>query len=55
MKMVQPISATPGLKGKEAADFIMNLHRDSKKQTQLIPTPKLKKAQALIKKHGTNK
>ncbi len=52
--MAQPIAATPVLKGEEAAEFISKVHRNAKKPVHLVPTPKLKRAQAFIKKHGTN-
>ena len=50
--MAQPIGATPVLQGKEAAKFLAMIHAEAQKPVGLTPTPKLAKAQGLIKKHG---
>jgi Cft2 family RNA processing exonuclease len=50
--MAQPIAATPVLTGKEATKFITMIHEDAKKPVGLIPTPKLGKAQELIKQYS---
>ena len=51
--MALPIGATPVLTGKEAADFIVKLHKDVHKPVSLTPTPKLDKACELIKEHAS--
>jgi hypothetical protein len=53
--MALPIGATPVLKGKEAADFIVKLHKDAKKPVNLTPTPKLDKACELIEQHASRR
>jgi hypothetical protein len=50
--MALPIGATPVLKGKEAADFIIAVNKDAQKPVSLTPTPKLKNACELIRKHA---
>jgi hypothetical protein len=50
--MALPIGATPVLTGKEAADFIVKLHKDAQKPVNLTPTPKLEQACELIRKHA---
>ncbi len=50
--MAQPIGVTPVLTGKEATKFIIMIHEEVQKPVGLTPTPKLAKAQELIKKHG---
>lgn len=50
--MALPIGATPVLTGKEAADFMVQLYKDAQKPVGLTPTPKLKEACELIKKHA---
>lgn len=50
--MARPIEPTPVLKGREAANFI-NMVRSNKRGTAgVVPTPKLKKAQELIRKNS---
>ncbi len=53
--MAQPIGATPVLQGKEAAKFLAMIHAEVQKPVGLTPTPKLAKAQELIKKHGEHR
>ena len=50
--MARPIGATPVLKGKEAAKFLVMIHEEAQRPVGLTPTPKLAKAYGLIKKHG---
>ena len=49
--MALPIGATPVLKGKEALDFLVTIHKDAQEPTCLTPTPKLGDATKLIKMH----
>lgn len=53
--MALPIAATPILTGKEAAKFIIAIHENAQKPARLTPTPKLKKACALIKRHAEDR
>jgi hypothetical protein len=50
--MAQPIGATPILTGKVAVRFITMIHEDAKIPVGRIPTPKLKKAEELIKQYS---
>ena len=50
--MALPIGATPVLTGKDAAKFIITLHKDAQKPVSLTPTPKLEKACELIERHA---
>jgi len=47
-----PIGVTPGLTGKEATAFLKRLNDGLKRPVGLTPTPKLKDAMVLIRKHG---
>lgn len=53
--MAKPIGTTTVLTGKEAAAFLTKIHRDSGKKVALTPTPKLERARALIRKHGSSR
>jgi len=50
--MAQPIGVTPVLTGKEATRFMAKILANEQKPVSPTPTPKLAKAQELIKEHG---
>lgn len=50
--MALPIAATPVLTGREAAEFIITIHKEAKRPARLTPTPKLDEACELIKKYA---
>ncbi len=50
--MALPIAATPVLNGEAAKKFFAKIDSDLQKTTQLVDTPKLDKAQKLIKEYA---
>jgi hypothetical protein len=50
--MALPIGATPVLRGKKAAEFLVTIHADAQIPASLTPTPKLAQACKLIEKHA---
>jgi hypothetical protein len=52
--MALPIGATPVLRGKEAANFIVNIHKNAKNTVGLTPTPKLAEVDDLVKKNAAS-
>ena len=52
--MARPITATPVLTGEEAANFIIKIHEDAKKPVGRVPTPRLRRAEELIKQYSKN-
>lgn len=50
--MALPIAATPTLKGKEATEFLVAMHKEAQKPASLTPTPKLEQAHELIKRYA---
>jgi len=52
--MARPIEPTPILTGREAAAFINRVCEVKKGSVSVVPTPKLRQAQELIKKSGSD-
>ena len=48
--MARPITSTPKLNAQESEAFLRKMDEDLKEPLRLQPTPKLKEAQALIRK-----
>jgi hypothetical protein len=52
--MAKPVASTPVLQGKEAKQFIENIHADSHKKVGIVPTPKLDEVKALLSQYRNN-
>ena len=53
--MAKPIGATPVLSGKDATQFIARMQQEANNKVGLMPTPKLKNVNELIRQYGNKK
>lgn len=53
--MAKPIGVTPVLTGNDAGKFLSKIQAEEQKRVGPTPTPKLAKAEALIREHGKSK
>lgn len=53
--MARPITPTPKLNTHESEEFLRRMDEDLKAPLRLQPTPKLKEAQALIRKDAEDR
>ncbi len=53
--MARPIGVTPVLTGNDARRFLSRIQAEEQKRVGPTPTPKLAKAEELIREHGEQK